>query len=182
MRFRPILAQLGLHATLRPFWYVIAETLQLLIKPIDALDVDGPTISLQQDMDTAISARCLTTEDPQINCCKGGAQSRRTPENSERREAMRARGTRPPADRRGDSVHRGAGAAVPHARLVVVQRLDEIFLTLAGEPRNGLGRPRMNRHGRRRPASSGSRLGHPSSTGRDCRRASESLGGVGDAK
>jgi len=49
---RPILAQLGLHATLRRF--VAQLQAQLPVKTVDALDVDGPAISLQQHMDPAI--------------------------------------------------------------------------------------------------------------------------------
>src|SRR6188472_3971585 len=39
----------------------------------------------------------------------------------------------------GDIGHRGAAAADALAALVIVQRLDEIFLALAREPRHSLG-------------------------------------------
>ena len=39
----------------------------------------------------------------------------------------------------GDVDHRGDAAADALPRLVVVQRLDQIFLALAGQPRDSLG-------------------------------------------
>ena len=57
---RPILTQLGLHATLRRFLAQLQA--QIPVKTVDALDVDGPAISLQQHMDPArislASRRC----------------------------------------------------------------------------------------------------------------------------
>ena len=50
------------------------------------------------------------------------------------REIMRERLDFLVAEGIGDIRHRRPGAAGSHARFVVVQRLDQIFLALAGEP------------------------------------------------
>ena len=58
---------------------------------------------------------------------------------SEMREIMRQRGDFLVAQGIGDIRHRGPGAAGSHARFVVVQRLDQIFLALAGDAGDGFG-------------------------------------------
>ena len=57
---------------------------------------------------------------------------------SQMREIMRERGDFLFAQGVGDVGHRRPGAAGSHARFVVMQRLDQIFLALAGEPRHRL--------------------------------------------
>ncbi len=54
------------------------------------------------------------------------------------REIMRERVDFLLAQGIGDIGHRRHGAAGAHARFVVVQRLDQIFLALAGDARNRL--------------------------------------------
>ena len=55
------------------------------------------------------------------------------------REIMRERLDLFLAEGKGDIRHRRHAAAGPHARFVIVQRLDEIFLALAGDAGNRLG-------------------------------------------
>ena len=55
------------------------------------------------------------------------------------REIMRQRGDFFVAEGVGDFRHRRPGAAGSHARFIIVQRLDQVFLALAGEAGNGLG-------------------------------------------
>ena len=55
------------------------------------------------------------------------------------REIMRERVDLFFAERKGDIGHRRLAAAGAHAGLVVVQRLQQIFLALAGDARDRLG-------------------------------------------
>src|SRR5436305_6169988 len=59
--------------------------------------------------------------------------------SSQMRQVMRKRGDFLLAEGICDIGHRRAGAPGPDARLVVVERLDQIFLALAGEPGNRFG-------------------------------------------
>ncbi len=55
------------------------------------------------------------------------------------REIMRERLDLFLAEGKGDIGHRRHGAAGPHAGFIVAQRLNEIFLALAGDAGNRLG-------------------------------------------
>src|SRR6516225_3429580 len=60
-------------------------------------------------------------------------------QNSEMREIMSERGDFLLAQRIGDISHRGDAATDPQSRFVIMQRLQKIFLALAGEAGNSLG-------------------------------------------
>ena len=65
---------------------------------------------------------------------EGKAKERLRNSASEMREIMRQRGDLFVAEGIGDIGHGRAGAAGSHARFVIVQRLDQIFLALPSEP------------------------------------------------
>ena len=68
-----------------------------------------------------------------------GPCERRDDEHLQMREIVRQRFDLFFAERKGDIRHRRHGAAGSHACLVIAQRLDEIFLALAGDAGDRLG-------------------------------------------